>query len=163
MRRGGLGYGPLSMPECEEHFPAALESTMQTYYNISATDLLDKVMQLKILNSLHRSIFELFPSSTMPKKMLKSGRGGIRKMTPCVRSYLERTKATHFLFHSPIRSAEHLMIMKMRKFMDVPGSQRDGSKEQPASSQTVKETSIGIVRPADDAGARGKIRRSIAP
>jgi hypothetical protein len=70
------------------------------------------------------------------------------------------SKSTHFLFHSPIRSAEHPMIMKMRKFMDVPGSHRDGSKEQPASSQTVKETSIVIVRPADDAGARGKIRHA---
>ena len=45
MRGGGLGYGPLSMPECEEHFQAALELTMQTYI-ISATDLLDEVMQL---------------------------------------------------------------------------------------------------------------------
>ena len=62
MRRGGLGYGPLSMPECEKHFQAALELTMQTYNNISATDLLDEVMQLKILNSL------LFPSSTYNAK-----------------------------------------------------------------------------------------------
>ncbi len=79
MRRGVM------VAECEEHFQAALESTMKIYYNISATDLSDEVMQLKILNSLHRSIFELFPSSTYNAKE-KAKNWRIRKMTPCVRS-----------------------------------------------------------------------------
>ena len=40
--------------------------------------------------------FRTLPEFENAKEKAKIGRGGIRKMTPCVRSYLECTKATHF-------------------------------------------------------------------